>query len=1229
MKQRSKIQEAQLENLKDALDKISFCSTVRLPTKISKDFMKDFKIWVKSKETFNKEETSLLLSGLSQYKKILQSNSIPNIQKILSKFYKISKCILVKDFSDKQSTDESKKIPEQIIYIIIDFLSVSFRKSKQSEVDWKIWNDLFSVYLVNDNYIRTLLILIISYLNKEHNSIINEVWYDYICLNLFDKIDVSYSSLIIDYLLSSVEEHIIDPLKPETWEKTLKLLNLCYINEPVKMEKALSMLIKTEIVQTSPDGDDNFPSSYFLLHYECNIDDNNLYKLNRFKEEDFKFRLLSLLLLIVFFAFKNYDDKELVKSSLLRFRFIANKFFIFEDGKDILNFLNFFFENNPDLKEYNDALFVILILFFDLGVVEKNVWDFWKPFIEVSYDETLSLFSVFVSHLASVFAVIFYDIDKEKCKGIPLMNSLATEPIVFMKQQKMKSGLNMKYRINIMNMDSNNYSKQKALRFLEQIFNLFPDSIQLYRILIDILAEIESLIPSSIKISKNFLNDTFLFTIDENYQFVPPKDYTFQKQLFFDFHDNDKNKKEKMFDIVMIWESVASEHFYLLSKEQVLVWYSMFIWLCCNDNYYKAIAFLLNTKYDLKIALLIPFISYIFIVTNDQVFKNQFQDISNKFLSILLSCFSISYELKTANYSDYIINILSYYKNTPIAQFVLEKLNQNNQIDLFSLRLNLIDYFYRIINIFKDKSFFYEQYMLFGIIMFSNDIEAKNKFKCNKMFETIHLLKPSEIIALNLLITEKEKIEKMFSTFSSDILEYIFNELNSKEIDSLCYYFLSKTAFITLLIYPNVKKQFLELLSQHESLISNNHEKLTMLSKTINIFFSSLCMEGNKKFPDLECDDLILFQKKTGFSLIRSNEDHFNVITRHIRNTSEFRLQQIQSKETQKEETKMEISFAPIQEEEQIIFKEKIEVPSKLIKCTPNQIRPGRPCKNLKFQDLSKINTENPKKMSNIDNIDNVHNSIFLLFFLLNMENDVYPTNTHLINIDKKYISQFNRVAISPEKRESKIGIVYIQKEQVNQSEILKNPITSTSPYFQAFLLSIGECVNLEKFNGYSGKLDMNHFANGKHSIYYENYTNKVMFHVAPMMPSVIDDDQQIMKKRHIGNDNVHIVWTENPQKYDTSTIKSSFNDAHVIIYPIKERLYRVQVSRKKESYNFGPLGEKEVILSPDPLAFLTRMTAINADVVVRSQFNNDLGKEMFYDMVSDLENLKCDIKYL
>lgn len=52
---------------------------------------------------------------------------------------------------------------------------------------------------------------------------------------------------------------------------------------------------------------------------------------------------------------------------------------------------------------------------------------------------------------------------------------------------------------------------------------------------------------------------------------------------------------------------------------------------------------------------------------------------------------------------------------------------------------------------------------------------------------------------------------------------------------------------------------------------------------------------------------------------------------------------------------------------------------------------------------------------------------------------------------------------------------------------------------------------------------------------------------------------------RHLGNDEVHIVWSEHSKDYRRGIIPTEFCDVLIIIYPLPNNLFRIQVSRKPE----------------------------------------------------------------
>lgn len=193
----------------------------------------------------------------------------------------------------------------------------------------------------------------------------------------------------------------------------------------------------------------------------------------------------------------------------------------------------------------------------------------------------------------------------------------------------------------------------------------------------------------------------------------------------------------------------------------------------------------------------------------------------------------------------------------------------------------------------------------------------------------------------------------------------------------------------------------------------------------------------------------------------------------------------------------------------------------------------------------------------------------------------------------------------SPVRETMKIGVIYVGRHQQTQQEILKNERGSKA--YEKFLKQLGWDVDLATHRGFVGGLDPNpkSLSNGKSTLYYANSHSEVVFHVVTKMPTKPSDPQQIDKKRHVGNDYVHVVWSDNvAHEYDPGTITSHFNDVQVVIYPLREAqkgLFYVQIYSKEKVSLFGPLQSGMVVHERD-LAQLVRQTAMNANRVCRSQ---------------------------
>jgi hypothetical protein len=88
----------------------------------------------------------------------------------------------------------------------------------------------------------------------------------------------------------------------------------------------------------------------------------------------------------------------------------------------------------------------------------------------------------------------------------------------------------------------------------------------------------------------------------------------------------------------------------------------------------------------------------------------------------------------------------------------------------------------------------------------------------------------------------------------------------------------------------------------------------------------------------------------------------------------------------------------------------------------------------------------------------------------------------------------------------------------------------------------------------------------------------------------------------------------------------SQFNDAHIIIYPLPNGLFRVQTAQKKEVASFGPLLHNMVV-SKELLPTLARQTAVNANQIVRYSHESYLGQFVGRkDAINDLLK-RCQIK--
>uniref|UniRef100_A0A8C7SE15 Signal induced proliferation associated 1 like 2 n=1 Tax=Oncorhynchus mykiss TaxID=8022 RepID=A0A8C7SE15_ONCMY len=155
-----------------------------------------------------------------------------------------------------------------------------------------------------------------------------------------------------------------------------------------------------------------------------------------------------------------------------------------------------------------------------------------------------------------------------------------------------------------------------------------------------------------------------------------------------------------------------------------------------------------------------------------------------------------------------------------------------------------------------------------------------------------------------------------------------------------------------------------------------------------------------------------------------------------------------------------------------------------------------------------------------------------------------------------------------------KVGIMYCQAGQSTEEEMYNNE--SASPALEEFMELLGQRVRLKGFTKYRAQLDNKTDSTGTHSLYttYKDY--ELMFHVSTLLPYTPNNRQQLLRKRHIGNDIVTVIFQEpGALPFTPQNIRSHFQHVFIIVKvhnPCTENVcYSVAVTRSKDVPAFGP----------------------------------------------------------
>ncbi|KAJ0062764.1 hypothetical protein NL108_004382, partial [Boleophthalmus pectinirostris] len=203
----------------------------------------------------------------------------------------------------------------------------------------------------------------------------------------------------------------------------------------------------------------------------------------------------------------------------------------------------------------------------------------------------------------------------------------------------------------------------------------------------------------------------------------------------------------------------------------------------------------------------------------------------------------------------------------------------------------------------------------------------------------------------------------------------------------------------------------------------------------------------------------------------------------------------------------------------------------------------------------------------------------------------------HLLKKNSKLLRELKNLDSRQCRETHKIAVFYIGEGQEDKCSILSN--CAGSQDYEDFVSGLGWEVDLATHCGFMGGLQRNG-STGLTAPYYATSTMEAIFHVSTRMPS--DSDDCLTKKlRHLGNDEVHIVWSEHSRDYRRGIIPTDFGDVLIIIYPMKNHVYFIQIIKKPQVPFFGPLFDGAIITGT-LLPSLVRATCINASRAVKSR---------------------------
>ncbi|KHN95731.1 tuberin [Metarhizium album ARSEF 1941] len=180
-----------------------------------------------------------------------------------------------------------------------------------------------------------------------------------------------------------------------------------------------------------------------------------------------------------------------------------------------------------------------------------------------------------------------------------------------------------------------------------------------------------------------------------------------------------------------------------------------------------------------------------------------------------------------------------------------------------------------------------------------------------------------------------------------------------------------------------------------------------------------------------------------------------------------------------------------------------------------------------------------------------------------------------------------------------KVGVIYIGEGQKREADILAN-VSGSSDYTD-FLNNLGTLTRLKGATFNTQGLDREYDSDGQYTFCWRDRVTEIVFHCT-------------LKKRHIGNDFVSIIFNDSGAPFMFDTFPSQFNYVNIVITPASrasfiatrtadrrgatsgQPFYRVQVLSKPGFPEISPASETKMV-SLNALPGFIRLLALNASV--------------------------------